>query len=743
MTKPVAARSAIKGTVDKLHERRRKLISDVLRVLGAARSIALLDQLVVSGVSFLATVAVARASNLEELGAYAIGVSVLAVLISFQDSVILTPYTVQRDQSGEATKTQAGAALGLTVLLAGLVALSLSLFVFALGFFSAPPHATNTMFALAAAAPFVLMREFGRRYAFAHLLPMRAVAQDAIVSAVQICTLGLLFLTGHMTAVTAILALGFACLITNISWFFRYRRELVFDWKAVRKCWSKSWHFGKWLAGSRLGTNIQGYAPYWLTTVFFGPAATGIYAASMSIIAFSNPIIFGLGNVLTPRTAFAWKTGGPSALWAVAVGEARLLGILAGAFGLLVALAGDQIMVVLYNGPEFAGHRQILIVLALAVVALALGRPPASGLATLERSKDIFRIALVATIPTFALAVALTFWWGLVGAAGGYLLANVINTTGRWVAFRRALVRTEPSEPEALPSLDAIFSRPTDDRLNQNSVIEKLGTGDHATAYRISAPDGAPVWRDHSSIVVKLYRHDIELGTPAAFNQFEAMARLHNSLGGGTLTDWNVHAATPLKFSDHPLAIVMAFVDGQDFDSCDWQENDPRPAAGALVAAMFSSWRAGEVHGDFGLQNILFDTHEQHIGLIDPGTFESCPTCHSSLDRRNAAALDIGHMLADLARDRVHLRGNSAERSLRNAFVINVLEAAIDGVGARGEQTIFMRAIKTSVNVHLTDLARRARGAKRIWLYAVLPIKRTLTSMILAKISSKKDVFQD
>ncbi|WDR01729.1 lipopolysaccharide biosynthesis protein [Devosia algicola] len=710
------------------------LMSGMMGLLRKAHSIALLDQIVVSGTSFVATVAVARAGSAHELGAYAIAISILAVLISFQDSVVLTPYTVHRDHSNRKSREQAGAAFGLSVGLAGVGIAGLLLIGLVLGLVFEMTQVARIVWALAFAAPFVLLREFGRRYAFAHMAPMHAVIQDAVAVVLQLGALALLFVTGQMTASTAILALGFACLVTDIGWYFRFRRDMVFDRTALRKSWGASWNLGKWLAGSRLGTNIQGYVSYWLTTMFFGAATTGVYAASMTIVSFSNPIIFGLGNVLTPRTALAWKTGGASALWRVAIVEARLLAVLASAFAVLVMLVGDQIMLLLYHGSEFAGQGQTLIVLSLAMIALALGRPAASGLATLERSKEIFNVAVFATLITLVLAVVLTFTWGLVGAATGYLAGNLLNTAGRWVVFHRALRVSTSSENDITASINAIIADFEADGASASTMVTKIGAGDHATAFMVSSSDGTPVWQSRDRIVVKLFNSDGNTGQTEAQVQFTAMAELHKSFGPMDNSGWTVEAAQPLKLCQQPPAIVMEKVGGAHFDRCDWHGEPLRQAAGALVNALSPNWKSGRAHGDFGLQNVLFDLCEQRMGLIDPGTYLSCPSCHLPTGRPMAAALDMGHLLADLARDQVHRRGGSTERSLRQAFVINFLKAGIASAGARHEQAILMAAVKSSAIAHMEELVRRANGVKWLWLRAVLPIKCALISTVLAKV---------
>ncbi|MGH1571172.1 hypothetical protein ACRAWG_11385 [Methylobacterium sp. P31] len=67
-----------------------------------AHAVAIADQLVVSCASFLATVLVGRSSTAAELGAYAMAISLVATLVTVQDSLIAVPYSIGIfDKDGE------------------------------------------------------------------------------------------------------------------------------------------------------------------------------------------------------------------------------------------------------------------------------------------------------------------------------------------------------------------------------------------------------------------------------------------------------------------------------------------------------------------------------------------------------------------------------------------------------------------------------------------------------------------
>ena len=693
--------------------------------------LALADQAIVSGTSFLSTVVIARSGDPGELGIYAVGISILTILLSVQDSVILTPYSIQLHQPLGSREEHAGSSLAISALLSGSALLLFFMVAALLNVLAIPPRIAAMIWMLGSVVPFVLLREFGRRYAFAHLRIAHAVLQDVIVSALQLGALAWLFSSGHLSAVTATLALGAACLLTSIGWFLTARGQLSFRLDGLRENLERSWSLGKWLLGGRLSVNIQGYLSYWMTMLLFGAASTGAYAVCMSIVSFANPLIFGLGNVLTPQSAVAWKQGGVPALWRFAIKEAWLFTAVVGAFCLLVVLGGDQMMQAVYPGPEFSGYGHALVVLSLAMLALAVSFPAVSALATMQRPRAILVTAVIASVSTLVLVAVLMTRWGVTGAAYGYLAGNLILAVGRWAAVSRIVAASVDPLPDT-----SLFTDLTQSDPQLDVTIARLGEGDYAVAFMVTAPENKRLSADHSRLVVKLFSTAAGLDIAAAERQFEALSRLHNSIDGFVAKDWTFSVPAPVHFSRSPIAIVMTAVDGRPFDEMDPGTQKLDEAALALAAAMQQSWVGNQVHGDLGFQNMLFDFEGRRIALIDPGTVESCPPCCSGAIAGQAAALELGHLLADLTRDVVHRLGTPAGRRRRQYFIQKLVIAAMADIRSLDGQREFLRDMELSVESHLEDLATQASGVKHLWHRLVMPLKLRCGHGVLEKIAA-------
>lgn len=92
----------------------------LLKELPREQILSMADQAVVSGGTFLATVAVARWGSPYQLGAYSIGMSALFPLLGVQEALIMLPYTIRRNGPGGDAIGLARHSLTQSALLAGI-----------------------------------------------------------------------------------------------------------------------------------------------------------------------------------------------------------------------------------------------------------------------------------------------------------------------------------------------------------------------------------------------------------------------------------------------------------------------------------------------------------------------------------------------------------------------------------------------------------------------------------------------
>ena len=407
----------------------------ILRVTSGDHVRGWADQAVVSAANFLTLVMIGRWTDAGQLGRYAIGLSVLALLLATQESLVTRPYSIQLHRPPGTPAQHAFCSLVLSILLSSLGLALLCAAGLAFDALLAERELAQISWVLAAAAPFVLLREFARRFAFAHLRLSNALLLDVAVAAVNVAALTWLGWTGRLSAISAFAALALSCAIGGIGWLYLARNEFAFRLAQLRPTLKHSFRLGKWLLSSHLAIQAQGYTTHWLAMAIGGAAATGVYAASMSIVGFTNPLLLGFYNVLGAKSVRALRTGGGAGLRRQAAQDTLLLTALMSAFCVVLVVFGEDVMRLLYAGSEYQKNGHILAVLGLGALAAAIGGPASIALGSAERAHAVAAV----TAGTAILNVGLVWWlmtdWGLMGAAYGILAAAIAGSMARWIMF--------------------------------------------------------------------------------------------------------------------------------------------------------------------------------------------------------------------------------------------------------------------------------------------------------------------
>jgi O-antigen/teichoic acid export membrane protein len=699
----------------------------IRRLISKVHVLALADQVAVSAASFLTTVIIGRCTDPSQLGAYAIGISVLASAYTMQGSLITLPYSIQLHRPLGTPAEHAGSSLAHSGLFSGFATLVLIAAALGLSAYGAQPGLKEMTWALAGVMPFALVREFGRRFAFSHLHMAEALMLDLAVAVTQLSILGWLGWTGQMSAVTACGAIGVSCGLAALGWLYLARGEFVIRRDDVRATMKQSWDLGKWLFVNQIMVQVQRYITYWLSAVMAGAAVTGIFAACMSVVSFANPLVFGLFNISAPRSVLAWKEGGGPLLRRQAIQDSLLFIAVMTPFCAFVLFAGEEVMRFLYHGEEYEGYGHTVTVLALATLVSAAGMPASNALASMERPRVIVGVGGVGAALTVLLVWLLMAKWGLLGAAHGLLWGNAASSAGLWATFLALVPRACDPSP-AVQVLHALTQTADSDRW----AITRLGEGDHATVYAVQSRDGQAIWHAYDHLVIKLYKPEAELGTDLVDAQFDALSRMHAVLDGRTVNGWKITTPKPIYVCKSPLALVMTAVSAKkDLKSCAATDDDLTPelldAVGrAFAAAMHESWSRGQLHGDLALQNILYDIPGKNLSLIDPGTRECCRVCNDLAESWSPAVLELGHILRDLGTDVRDMIGNPIARLRRQIFAESALRAFLETIGPFAEKQRALDEIQACARYHLSkvlDLSWSLRGMWN-WLLTQLVVRR-------------------
>jgi O-antigen/teichoic acid export membrane protein len=157
----------------------------------------------------------------------------------------------------------------------------------------------------------------------------------------------------------------------------------------------------------------------------------------MSIPMIANPFIFAIGNLLMPKAAHAFGSGGVKAVVRLIVAAAAASAGLLLPFGVVLLFAGESILELMY-GPKFAGSGATLAILGFAPLVWSTTSVLGCGQAALKQTKASF-VATLSGLTVSAVAIAvLAPTWDVPGAAMGLLCGSVAMCIAQiWQFWRR------------------------------------------------------------------------------------------------------------------------------------------------------------------------------------------------------------------------------------------------------------------------------------------------------------------
>lgn len=394
-----------------------------------------LDQGLVSGGSFLAGVIIGRTCEKGQFGLYLLGLTIIGLIMEFQNVIIWVPYTVFSPRlTGSARAFYTGStflhqlgtsALGVLALAAGGIYLSRT---------PGTHDLAGVILILAGVGGFYLFREYARRVCFAALRAQAALALDSFALFFQLLSLLLLFHLDKMSAGNAFGVIGLGCGLAVISWLIWAWRDMAFSVTQALSDLGRNWSFGKWVLGGNLALFLSWQLYPWILAGFQEAAIVGILAASQGVIALSNPFMQGSAVFLEARAAHAFAHGGSEGLRRLVLKVTAVMAAVMIIFCLIIFTLGNWLTILIY-GPKYGGQGLVLSLLALSTLAWALEFGLYFGLRVMGRPDLNFKIELIRLLTTVTLGIWAAKGFGLLGVCWAFLLGNLATGGIRWLVF--------------------------------------------------------------------------------------------------------------------------------------------------------------------------------------------------------------------------------------------------------------------------------------------------------------------
>jgi O-antigen/teichoic acid export membrane protein len=392
------------------------------------------DQAVVSATNFATTLIIARLCTKADVGIYYLAWTLVLFIVAAQGNLISVPYTIYcRRREGSSLASYSGSMLVhqfFTSALAMFCLLGLTIF-FSLGF--GPQAMRSVGWVLIGAAPFILMREYARRFLFAHLKLTAAIVMDVSVSCAQLASLLLLGYFKLLTVPVVYTVMGGASALALAIWLLTNRQPIRFQPRRFAPDWRDNWQFGKWAFAGQL-TGFAFYILPWLLAMTHGEADTGMFAASNTLVGLANLFVIGLCNFLTPKSAQAFAREGSEGLSRV-LRKATIVFIASlGLFCLIAAFLGNYLALIVY-GAKYHGAGPIIAVLSVATLLDALGLTANNGLWAIDRPAANFPADIAQLIVTLGMALWFVFPLGPLGIAIAMVLGRTAGALLRWITL--------------------------------------------------------------------------------------------------------------------------------------------------------------------------------------------------------------------------------------------------------------------------------------------------------------------
>lgn len=415
------------------------------QALGRRSLYVFLDQAAVSAGTFLTGWLAAR--NLKPtalMGNYHLFMQVAFYVYSLQQAMVVFPLTIKGapQTKGELSRTT-GAALAHTLLLGPVLMLIVGV--------SAAVQGKSLSLALLVGLAVMawLFQETVRRALLAHLEHHRAIAGDALRSAIQAGGVLALVSLGRLSLEGIFIAIAAGGLIAGIVQAVQLRLR----WPMVREIIQNArdfWRLGRWmLASAALGVVTTLAFPYSLLG-FHGESQVAILGAFGSILVFVSPLTQSIVGLILPVSARAMASGGMRAAAIAAakgglMGAAILLPIL-----LMLFLFPQASARLLLKQPEYLAEYWALRWCVIAQAVMFLGAVIEAFLNSLQESHSNFLAYVISAGAVLVIGIPLTWYDGVRGALLGGIICVLVKVLATIYFVRRLHWGGEPlAEGEA------------------------------------------------------------------------------------------------------------------------------------------------------------------------------------------------------------------------------------------------------------------------------------------------------
>ena len=384
------------------------------------------DQALVSGLSFLSGVVMARYLGVEGFGVYSVAWLGVLIASSINQPFIIAPMqTLSNKKSVDQQSDYLQALVFKQLLFAALMGIFAFGVVLVMSYVLKQWKVQSILLAFPLAVFSFLLQDFFRRYYFVMNNPKKVLLIDLVAyGGVLLSTFGIHFFRS-MDAQFILLLTALFFLYSSLIGLWSLK-ELKFNRSNIKLVIVEHWDFSKWLTATAVLQWFSGNLFIISAGAIIGPIAVGVTRMAQNIVGITHVLFLAMENIIPARAAEHQREQGNEGMFNYLMKFTIQMGLITFTLLALIAIFSEQIITFCY-GPGYLAYQHILIGFCALYVIVFLGYPMRYAIRTLEKTRTIFISFIFSAIFSVISAYPIIKMFGLNGVVIGLMATQLIT----------------------------------------------------------------------------------------------------------------------------------------------------------------------------------------------------------------------------------------------------------------------------------------------------------------------------
>lgn len=384
------------------------------------------DQALVSGLSFITSVVLARYLGVDGFGIYSIAWIGVLIASSINQPFIIAPMqTLSGKKSPEQVNPYLQALVIKQLVFAAIMGICAFVAVIVMSYVLRTWKVESIILAFPLAVFSFLLQDFFRRYFFIKGQQQKALLIDAVAYGGTLLSAFGLHFVRNMDAQFVLLLTALFFLYASLIALWSMS-ELRFSVKQVKEVVNEHWDYSKWLTATAVLQWFSGNLFIIASGAILGPKAVGGVRMAQNIVGVTHVLFLAMENIIPARAAEHQRRGGDAGMFRYLRLFTLQMGSITFTLLGLVALFSQQVISFVY-GPSFEQYTAVLQGFCALYVIVFLGYPLRYAIRTLEKTQLIFISFIASSVFSIAAAYPVIKTFGIYGVVGGLMATQLIT----------------------------------------------------------------------------------------------------------------------------------------------------------------------------------------------------------------------------------------------------------------------------------------------------------------------------